>query len=97
MNEQEKVFNDYIDKYKELTLFEKREEIINKFKELIAVSQKVSIDLGDNSELLLNRELLDLNKEEVNEEDYLEAIFVYLNTLEDLIGKSFNKLYEGKE
>lgn len=41
-----------------------------------------------DSELLINREILDLNKEPVSEDDYLEGLFAHINMLEDIIGKA---------
>ena len=43
------------------------------------------------NEDLINREIVDLKREIVNEDDYLEGLFVYLNILEDLVAKALMK------
>ena len=37
-------------------------------------------------------EILDLKKSLVNEDDYLEGLFVYINMLEDLVAKALINL-----
>lgn len=83
-------YNDYIEKYKDLTSNEKREEILEKIRDMIEVLGGFS-NINDD---LINREIIDLKQNEINEDDYLEGIFVYLNILEDLIANSIINLQE---
>ena len=43
---------------------------------------------------LINREIIDLKQNTINEDDYLEGLFVYLNILEDLIANSIINFQE---
>lgn len=85
-------YNDYIEVFKQLPNEEKRKEIIDKVKDLIATMEKFSTDIGINHELLLNREMVDLNQQDVSESDYLEGLFAYLITLEETLGESLLKI-----
>lgn len=83
-------YNDYIQKYKELTYYEKREEIIEKIRSMIDVLGNIT-SINDD---LINREIIDLKHNETTEDDYLEGVFVYLNILEDLMANSIMNLKE---
>lgn len=78
------IYNDYIEKYKQLTYNEKREEILEKIRDMIEVLGNFT-NINDD---LINREIIDLKQNIINEDDYLEGLFVYLNILEDLIANS---------
>ena len=84
-------YNHYINEFVNLNVEDKREEIVNKLKELIATLEVIAKKLNDSQPALLNREMIDLNQEDVSEEDYLEAVFAYLISLEDLIGRTLNQ------
>ncbi len=84
-------YNHYINEFVNLSVEDKREEIVNKLKELIATLEVIAKELNDPQPALLNREMIDLNQEDVSEEDYLEAVFAYLISLEDLIGRTLNQ------
>ncbi len=90
--ELENSYNEYISKYTQLNIEQKRSEIIEKLKHIIVLFQQISAIKGLNNDLLVNKELLDLNKENVSEDDFLEGIFVYINMLEDIIGKTMENL-----
>lgn len=94
MEDKVKIFNEFIEEYKKLSIEEKRKEIISAQKELIALFSNLCESVGANNKLLLNKEILDLNKEPVSETDYLEALFVYINMLKEQIGDYFEKINE---
>ena len=84
------IYNDYIEKYKQLTYNEKREEIVEKIRDMIEVLGNFT-NINDD---LINREIIDLKQNTINEDDYLEGLFVYLNILEDLIANSIINFQE---
>ena len=77
-------FNDYVEKYKNLPLNEKKEILENQIKELIAVLDTLNQKHGKNSKMLFNREILDLKKENATEDDFVEAMFVYSYSIKEL-------------
>lgn len=93
MNEDmHRIYNSLMNEYTNLDVKTKRKEIIKKIQELIAIIQKICIDKNINSELLFNREIIDLNKSDVSDDDYLEGVFAYINMLEDILGKLLNEV-----
>ena len=92
MNKQE-VFNNYMSKFCDLDLSDKRENIIGKLVELLAVMQKLANDMDNSTELLLNKEILDSkNLKECSEEDFDETIFVYINSIQESFGVVLNQI-----
>ena len=93
-----KEFNALVEAYKNLSTKEKQEEIIKLFKENIAVWEKINHDINNSHSLLLNREIIDMNKEDATLDDFLEAVFVYLHMLSDSTAsfekKIANEFYE---
>ena len=87
MEELNKSFQEYMEEFKLLDVEEKRSEIIDSIKELIAVFDKLAEN--DNIELhyLKNREINDLKNKVVSEDDFLEAELVYLEVAKNLIGE----------
>ena len=58
--------------------------LISDLKELIAVAQKVCIDKGISYDLLVNREITDINKENYTQDDYVEAVYTYLQMFKEI-------------
>lgn len=82
--------NKLIEKFVSLPKEEKAKEIINHLKRNIAMYQSLCIQYGYNDDLILNREILDVVKENATTDDYYEAIYAYLRSLEDISGKFLN-------
>lgn len=85
-------FNQYVEAYKLLPLKEKKTKVNEELKKTIAFLAKALNDINVDSTILYNREILDLNKEEISDTDFVEAMFVYTNTIQELIGKYFNSI-----
>ena len=76
-------FNQYVESFTKLPL-EKKKEIVNKqMKKVLAFIEKLKQDINVNSEILFNKELLDLNKEDATEDDFVEAMFVYAYSIQE--------------
>ena len=83
-------FNKYIDAYKKLSLKDKQNISIKELKELIAFFSEID-KTNNNGSILYNREILDVEKHDSSEDDFVEAVFVYINSLKELIGDYFNR------
>lgn len=83
-NKQE-CFNAFIDEYKENNLFNKQQIIISELKELIGLFQKLCSMCGYEPELLINREIVDVEKDNYTQEDFAEAVYVYIQTYKDIL------------
>lgn len=77
-------FNDLVEKYKKLELIEKKRIVEEEIKEFIAVLDKLNSRQGKKTNLLFNREILDLKKEDSTEDDFVEAMYVYINSIKEL-------------
>lgn len=82
MNEE---FNKLVKLFKNLSIEEKKEYLIKEFKLSIALLEKMNNDIGVNNNLLLNKEIIDVNKKNPTDDDYLEAYFVYLHAINSSI------------
>lgn len=85
-------FNEYVEKYKNLPLKEKKELVEKEMEELLVVLNALNEKIGDTPEVLFNREILDLKKEEATEADFVEAMFVYSYSIKELIASLVNGL-----
>lgn len=54
-------------------------------KELIAVFQNLCNLYGVQHDLLLNREIVDINKDNYTEDDFVEAIYVYIQSFKEIL------------
>ncbi len=81
------LFDMYVDSYKKLPLIEKKKIIEKEFREIIGVFDRLISRYNVKPQLLFNREILDLNKEAFTEDDFTEAVFVYIYAIKELIGE----------
>lgn len=78
-------FDNYVEKYKNLPLKEKKELVKNQIEELLYFLNELNKRNGKNIQTLFNREILDLKKEDATEADFVEAMFVYIYSIKELI------------
>ena len=91
MNEQEN-FNEYMENYKQKPLKEKQSIIIDQMKLLAKFTSNLCDELGVKSELIMNKELLDLNQDNYTEDDFAEAVIVLLNSIQNSICDATNAI-----
>lgn len=90
--QQNEEFNNYVELYKKLPLNEKKVRVNNEMKKLLAFISKVNSDLNIDNSLLYNKEILALSNEDISDEDFVEAMFVYTHSIQEAIGKYFNEV-----
>ena len=88
----DKDFNEYVEKYKKLALKEKKELVESQFKELLVVIDSLNKRHGKDTKILYNRELQDLKNKNATEEDFVEAMFVYVHSVKELFASLMNVL-----
>ena len=81
---QKNYFDAFIEEFKELSLIEKQQQIVKDLKEMIASYQQLCTLSRIENDIIINREVLDINKEAYSEDDYAEAIYVYIQTLKEI-------------
>lgn len=84
MEVQKEAFAGLIEYYKKLPISEKRNEIINVLEEIISCYTKICVSMNIVPDMSLNKEMLNIKTNEVEENEFLEAIFAYLNALQDI-------------
>lgn len=91
-------FNNYIEEFKQLDTNSKRDEFIRILKEFVVVLNVMATNEGVETNFLKNKEILDLQKEYVSEDDFIEASLVYLENAKNIIGEFLEqKLYSDLE
>ena len=81
-----KDFDNYVEEFKKLSLDEKKKLTIEEFKKIIVLFEKMNQENNNDTEVLFNREILDLNKTNSTEDDYVEAVLIYIYATQELIG-----------
>ena len=92
MEIEKQAFTGLMEYYKNLPLENKRSEIVNEIEEIISNYSKICTNFGVMPNMMLNKEMLNINRKNLTEEEFLEAVFAYLNTLEDISAQFINKM-----
>lgn len=87
MEELNLAFKDYIEEYKKLSVNEKRTEIIESIKETNAMIAFVAENENINLNFLKSKEVTELNSGLESEDDFLEALIVYVENNKNLLGQ----------
>lgn len=78
-----KDFDEYMAIFKSQPLKEKQDIIINQLKMLASLTNKMCEELNVKNEMIMNKELLDLKKEDYTEDDFAEALIVLVNSIQN--------------
>ena len=80
-------FDNLVDDFVLLDTKEKADLIISSMKEDIAIFKQISELNNLHFDVVFNREIVYVTKDNPSVDDYYEAIFVYLKMMEDVSGK----------
>lgn len=80
------LFDKFMEEFVKLSSTHQYKEILEKEKRIIALLNFYAEKKGINVELLINKEMFDVNKEPTNN-DYREAIMVYSQNIEEILGQ----------
>ena len=83
------MFEDLVESYKLLPTKEKRNKLLQEFKVLIAAFEQICEEQNVEVNSIKSREILDLDNGNESEDDYLEALFVYLEYLKEVVSTAF--------
>ena len=88
MNEElNSAFKDLVERFKELDINDKRIEIVNSLKEINALIDTLAENESRTLQHLKSNEITDLNNGLESEDDFLEALFVYIENIKNLLGQ----------
>ena len=91
MELEKEAFVKLMDYYKLLPTDIKKKEIIDKLENIILNYSTMCTSLGVVPNMSLKTEMLKLNKKS-SEDDFLHAVFAYLNTIEEISAEFINKM-----
>ena len=86
IEEKQKIFTAFMDEFVKLNIDQKNNEIIEKQKVILAFLLKFAAKRGIQFEFLKSQEITDIENNKGTNEDYLEAMMVYSQNIEELIG-----------
>ena len=92
MIENNENFNEYMEFFKSQPLKEKQSIIVDQMKTSAAFTNSLCEEVGAKSEMLINRELIDLKNENYTEDDFAEALIVLVNSIQNSICDLSNTL-----
>lgn len=92
MEVQKEAFTGLMEYYKLLPIQNKRYEIVDILEELIAYYSKICSKFGVIPDMALNKEILNVKRENITEDEFLHAIFAYLNVLQDVSAQFIDKM-----
>lgn len=84
--EKQEVFTSFMNEFVKLDINQKNDEIIEKQKVILAFLLKFAAEHGIDFEFLKSKEINDIEDNSGTNEDYLEAMMVYTQNIEELIG-----------
>ena len=86
-------YNNLIEAFSNLNKDKKRKEILEEIQEVLFIFHTLCKEKDENNKLLTNYRMLELNEKEMNEEEFLNALYAYIVSMKDVIGKYF-ELYK---
>ena len=92
MEVQKEAFSGLMEYYKLLPTQNKRNEIISVLEDLISNYSKICTQFDVMPNMMLNKEMLNINRKNITEDEFLHALFAYLNTLQDISAQFINKM-----
>lgn len=94
MEVQKEAFSGLMEYYKLLPTQNKRDEIISVLEELISYYSKICTKFGVIPNMSLNKEMLNIKRDDLTEDEFLHALFAYLNSLQDISAQFINRMSE---
>lgn len=92
MSEMEFAFKEYVDAFKQMETTDKRKEIIRSINEITAMFDILANECGVQLSYLKSNEVSDLKDGYESEDDYLEALLVYIENAKSVLGQYLVKI-----
>lgn len=89
MDELNNSFYRYLEAFKRMRISDKRQDIINAINEITASFVSLAEDANINIEYIKSKEITELNNGYESEDDYLEALLVYIENAKNVLGQYF--------
>lgn len=80
-------FNEYLEVFKQLSIADKRKDIIFAINEITASFESLAEDANINIEYIKSKEITELKDGNESEDDFLEALLVYIENAKNVLGQ----------
>lgn len=87
MNDVEFAFKEYVDAFKRMETIDKRKEIIRNINEVTAMFEMLATESNIEVSYLKSNEVTELKDGSESEDDYLEALLVYIENAKSVLGQ----------
>lgn len=92
MNEVELAFKEYVTAFKQMEIADKRKEIIRNINEVTAMFDMLASEAKVEVSYLKSNEVNELKDGYESEDDYLEALLVYIENAKSVLGQYLLKV-----
>ena len=92
MSEVELAFKEYVEAFKQMETSDKRKEIIHNINEITAMFDMVAEKSNIQVSYLKSNEICELKDGNESEDDYLEALLVYIENAKSVLGECLTKI-----
>lgn len=92
MDDLEVAFKEYVSAFKQMEISDKRKEIIRNINEISAVFDMLATESNIQLSYLRSNDISELKDGYESEDDYLNALLVYVENAKTLIGQYFLKI-----
>lgn len=94
MNDIEASFKEYLEVFKQLPIPNKRQEIIHSVNEMTAIFEALASEANISLEYLKSDDILKLKNGTETEDEFLNALLVYVENTKSVIGEYLYKTIE---
>lgn len=92
MNEVEIAFKEYVEYFKQMEISDKRKEIIRNINEVTIMFDMLASESNLELSYLKSNAITKLNDGHESEDDYLEALLVYIENAKSVLGQYLSKI-----
>ena len=92
MSEVELAFKEYVEAFKQMETSDKRKEIIRNINEITAMFDMIAEKSNIQVSFLKSKEISELKDGTESEDDYLEALLVYIENAKSVLGECLTKI-----
>ena len=85
-DEKQEIFTTFMNEFVKLNVNQKKEELMEKQKVILTFLLKYVSENGIQFHLYKSKEIIDVHTDKSTTDDYFEAMMVYLQNIEELIG-----------
>ena len=91
MNDIEVAFKEYLNSFKQMEIADKRKEIIHNVNEITAIFDMLAMESNIDLSYLKCNEISKLKDGHESEDDYLNALLVYIENAKNILGQYLSK------